>query len=846
MIRQHVLGVVASVSLLLCASLAATDSLSFHQEALTRGLDRLREVAAASSIPYDPNSYNLPYGMFLSDLDGDGLLDVYVPNHGQVPHRSGLWINNGSGAFSPNIFTVSLTSPSAYLNNTGWMYEPVDLNGDGRPDLHFGGWYSYGVVCYNRGVSSAGGWTGPRFECRQSIYPVSFAGTNRDSPGLSPLPFADVNRDGRLDILTYQNPSAYDNYLSLLRTLPTVWRLNNGNEDTRTWPAVTSEFDLVGAAPAGALLDLNGDGLPDKIQGIPVASSQRGPFGVGSGGTEVYFGQPDRTYALQPSGLESVTSPIAALEDVNRDGCIDVGFDDSSYKDNQYWYLQNVLSDGRCAGTWHWVGRTSPELPHFLGAWRQSMDLDNSGVSLDVVIVKSAYGNTGGYSGGVHVFQQQPDRSWVEVYNHGIDLNDAYYSALRAGDWNDDGLPDIAGQGGWSMPDTDHGIALFTNQSVNANRWVKVRLPELSGRFIGTATIELFAAGQAGIAAAKIGRSITLTTGYHWPSTWYHLGAGARTTVDVRVTFPDGQVRVVTMPTNQRVSISATPPSDNQVPTVSVTAPGAGAVLSGIVNVTANAADNVGVAGVQLLIDGVALGSEDLTDPYGFSWNTATVPNGTHTLGALARDAAGNVGTADTVSVTVANNTPPTVNAGADQTVTLPNNAILHGTVSDDGLPNGSSLTVNWSMVSGPAAVTFSAPTSRDTTATVSVAGTYVLRLSASDGAATGQDDLVLTVQQPSNGADTTPPTVTFTYPSDGAVVARKSALTMTATATDNKGVVSVSFYANGSIICIDGTAPYTCSVSVPDVARTYQLQAKANDAANNIGASAVVTMIVK
>jgi hypothetical protein len=178
--------------------------------------------------------------------------------------------------------------------------------------------------------------------------------------------------------------------------------------------------------------------------------------------------------------------------------------------------------------------------------------------------------------------------------------------------------------------------------------------------------------------------------------------------------------------------------------------------------------------------------------------------------------------------------------------VTLPNNAILHGTVSDDGLPNGSSLTVNWSMVSGPAAVTFSAPTSRDTTATVSVAGTYVLRLSASDGAATGQDDLVLTVQQPSNGADTTPPTVTFTYPSDGAVVARKSALTMTATATDNKGVVSVSFYANGSIICIDGTAPYTCSVSVPDVARTYQLQAKANDAANNIGASAVVTMIVK
>src|SRR5262245_13795618 len=133
MTRRHILGILVCACLLASSPTAATDSLFFQEEALARGLDRLREVAAASSIPFDPNATNLPYGVFLNDLDGDGLPDVFMPNHGQVPHRSGLWTNTGTGQFNPNIFTVSLTSPSAYLNNTGWMFEPADLNGDGNP-----------------------------------------------------------------------------------------------------------------------------------------------------------------------------------------------------------------------------------------------------------------------------------------------------------------------------------------------------------------------------------------------------------------------------------------------------------------------------------------------------------------------------------------------------------------------------------------------------------------------------------------------------------------------------------------------------------------------------------------
>jgi hypothetical protein len=96
-------------------------------------------------------------------------------------------------------------------------------------------------------------------------------------------------------------------------------------------------------------------------------------------------------------------------------------------------------------------------------------------------------------------------------------------------------------------------------------------------------------------------------------------------------------------------------PADTQAPTVSLTAPASGASVNGTVTVTASAADNVGVAGVQFFLDGIALGAEDTTAPFTYSWNTAGVANGSHTLTARARDAAGNVTTSAAVTVTVAN-----------------------------------------------------------------------------------------------------------------------------------------------------------------------------------------------
>ena len=76
--------------------------------------------------------------------------------------------------------------------------------------------------------------------------------------------------------------------------------------------------------------------------------------------------------------------------------------------------------------------------------------------------------------------------------------------------------------------------------------------------------------------------------------------------------------------------------SDNTLPQVSVTAPANGASVSGIVNVTADATDDVGVARVQFLVDGVDTGTPDSTAPYALAWDTRSVPNGAHTLRARA------------------------------------------------------------------------------------------------------------------------------------------------------------------------------------------------------------------
>lgn len=106
--------------------------------------------------------------------------------------------------------------------------------------------------------------------------------------------------------------------------------------------------------------------------------------------------------------------------------------------------------------------------------------------------------------------------------------------------------------------------------------------------------------------------------------------------------------------------------ADVTPPTATITSPGNSTTVSGTITVSSNATDNKGVASVKLLVDGVAKDSI-LTAPYNFTWNAGSVANGTHTLTAVARDAAGNTGS---YTITVAVNT--TIIVLPPPTTTLP------------------------------------------------------------------------------------------------------------------------------------------------------------------------------
>src|SRR5204862_1920 len=79
---------------------------------------------------------------------------------------------------------------------------------------------------------------------------------------------------------------------------------------------------------------------------------------------------------------------------------------------------------------------------------------------------------------------------------------------------------------------------------------------------------------------------------------------------------------------------------------------------------------------------------------------------GTYVLRLTANDTEFTVSDETTITVHPANQ-PPVVSAGPDLVVYLPATAALSGTVTDDGLPPGASLTLQWSTVSGPGTVTF-------------------------------------------------------------------------------------------------------------------------------------------
>jgi hypothetical protein len=144
------------------------------------------------------------------------------------------------------------------------------------------------------------------------------------------------------------------------------------------------------------------------------------------------------------------------------------------------------------------------------------------------------------------------------------------------------------------------------------------------------------------------------------------------------------------------------------------------------------------------------IGGVDETTFYSQNVPSALLMNGTNVLAAEIHQA--NSNSSDIIfdlqltGDSFPPNQPPAVSPGPNQSITLPAIAALNGTVADDGLPVPPGLlTLGWSKFSGPGTVTFANSNAPTTTASFSTNGTYVLRLSASDGASTSANYVIVT-----------------------------------------------------------------------------------------------------
>jgi hypothetical protein len=103
------------------------------------------------------------------------------------------------------------------------------------------------------------------------------------------------------------------------------------------------------------------------------------------------------------------------------------------------------------------------------------------------------------------------------------------------------------------------------------------------------------------------------------------------------------------------ITINNTAPADTIAPIASVISPGDGSAFASgsIVNISASATDDVGVASVAIMVDGIQIANLN-SSPYSANW-TATVGN--HTIAAQSTDNSGNLSAVASVSISVSDQT---------------------------------------------------------------------------------------------------------------------------------------------------------------------------------------------
>jgi Big-like domain-containing protein/calcineurin-like phosphoesterase family protein len=184
---------------------------------------------------------------------------------------------------------------------------------------------------------------------------------------------------------------------------------------------------------------------------------------------------------------------------------------------------------------------------------------------------------------------------------------------------------------------------------------VSLAAPTAGSVVAGDATLSATAADDVGVTAVDFlvdGAAVAHVTAPPWSAVWpsstvtdgsHDLAARA---------FDAAGHATTSDPVT--VTVDNAPPSDTTPPMVSLVSPTVGSILTGTTGLGAVATDDVGVTGVDFLVDGAVVAHAS-SPPWTAMWDSTTVGDGRHAIAARAFDAAGHSATSGAVEVAVQN-----------------------------------------------------------------------------------------------------------------------------------------------------------------------------------------------
>jgi Bacterial Ig domain/Putative flagellar system-associated repeat/Putative peptidoglycan binding domain len=322
----------------------------------------------------------------------------------------------------------------------------------------------------------------------------------------------------------------------------------------------------------------------------------------------------------------------------------------------------------------------------------------------------------------------------------------------------------------------------------------------------------------------------------------YTVGSG-QTTADLNVSaivgaFVDNTGNFLVNPTPlSNLAINSDIIVDTTLPTVSLTSPSNSSIIAGSsVSVTANASDTSDITNVQFKVDNVTVNTDN-TSAYEFTFDSTSKNDGSHTLSVVALDNAGNIATSS-VTVTIDNTAPAISNIASTTSATT-------ATVTWDTNESSNSK-VSYGTVTGTYTTASTSSTFATSPHTIGLTGLssftqyyyVVVSVDSSGNTSTSTEKTLKTI-------DITAPTVSLDSPLNSATVAG-SAVSLTATATDNDFVTNVKFKIDGATITTDTTNPYSTTWDLTSVSDgTHVITAVAMDLTGNIATSTAATVIV-